>query len=86
MSEAQVPSYLLLWWKPEDMLGCADCCVHCGLGAMEFPTWKDSQFQILRRRGLLRRGGWGEMRENGLWDQSWGFGARTPVNGLVHFC
>lgn len=38
MGTAQVPSYLLLGWKPEDMLGCAEAVVcSVGLKPWSFP-------------------------------------------------
>ena len=41
MSAAQVPSYLLLGWKPEDLLGCAETVVcSVGLKPRSFPLGK----------------------------------------------
>ena len=41
MSAAQVPSYLLLGWKPEDLLGCAETVVcSVGLKPWSFPLGK----------------------------------------------
>lgn len=54
MSTAQVPSYLLLGWKPESLLGCAETVVcSVGLKPWSFPLGKTHRVSDPEEEGLV---------------------------------